>query len=327
MARAGRLEPHRARLGGRVQVVTVPLTMAGHPRSPMVRSAPSPELSQLSASGGAAARILAPRASAPPDRGAKPPLTGERPHGCHTHFAWDTALVSAYLSRLLEVPASVTLHANDIYVADPARLRARLAYFDQLATVCNFNVGLLTGLGMAKGPGSGIDRHRSLRCCRPRGVGTAAALNSASTWLRLGGSSRRRASIRSFAQSRWSRNRLPPEVRASIAGEGPERAALTRLIAELDLEENVTLTGAMNHKDTLELIAGARVFCLASQAAREGDSDAVPVVIREAMARGVPVISTRVAGIPETVDDEVGWLVDPRVARTTRRCDHRGAER
>jgi colanic acid/amylovoran biosynthesis glycosyltransferase len=103
-----------------------------------------------------------------------------------------------------------------------------------------------------------------------------------------------------------------PDVRLRIIGEGPERETLERLIEALGVQQNVVLAGAMEHDDALAEIASAQVFCLAAQRASDGDSDALPVVLREAMARGVPVISTRVAGIPETIDHHVGWLVDPR---------------
>ena len=102
----------------------------------------------------------------------------ELPRGCHTHFAWDTAAITAYISRLLDVPASVTLHANDIYVADPARLRARLAHFDQLATVCNFNAGLLRGLRVAGVGSKTID-------IVPCGVAVPEAPTSASSAQRV----------------------------------------------------------------------------------------------------------------------------------------------
>ena len=68
--------------------------------------------------------------------------------GCHTHFAWPHASLTVYLARLLGTRASVTVHANDIYVGNRSRLRARLAQFDRVVTVCSFNVGVLSGYGI-----------------------------------------------------------------------------------------------------------------------------------------------------------------------------------
>ena len=231
-----------------------------------------------------------------------------RPHACHTHFAWDTASPAAYLSRLLDVPASVTVHANDIYVANVAAVRARLDHFDRVVTVCNFNVGLLNGIGVSTIGAGDVDVVPCGVEVPAQSAGDPAAVGADLVSVgRLVEKKGFDSLIRAMA---LVRERIP-DVRATIVGEGPERDRLTSLIAELGLERNITLAGARSHDVTLELIDGAKVFCLACQRARNGDCDALPVVIREAMARAVPVISTCVAGIPETIDEEVGWLVDP----------------
>jgi colanic acid/amylovoran biosynthesis glycosyltransferase len=230
------------------------------------------------------------------------------PQGCHTHFAWATASIASYLARLLDVPASVTVHANDIYVGDERRLRVRLSHFDRVVTVCNYNVGLLSGKGIARVGDGAID-------IVPCGVAVPGALSDATTDRTVDVVSVGRlvekkgfdTFIRAMALVRDRR----PEAKALIVGEGPERAALEALISELGLAGTVTMLGAKSHEQTLQLVERAKVFCLASRRAANGDCDAVPVAIREAMVRSVPVISTRVAGIPETVDDEVGWIVDP----------------
>ncbi|HTU84572.1 MAG TPA: glycosyltransferase [Solirubrobacteraceae bacterium] len=232
-----------------------------------------------------------------------------RPHACHTHFAWDTASPAVYLSRLLDVPASVTVHANDIYVANAPVLRTRLEHFDRVVTVCNFNVGLLNGMGVSTIGAGDVDVVPCGVEVPARSTGDGAAMGTDIVSVgRLVEKKGFDSLIRALA---LVRERLP-DLRATIVGEGPERDRLDSLIAELGLQCNVILAGANSHHATLELIERAKVFCLASQPARNGDCDALPVVIREAMARSVPVISTRVAGIPETVDEEVGWLVDPR---------------
>jgi glycosyltransferase involved in cell wall biosynthesis len=229
------------------------------------------------------------------------------PGGCHTHFAWPAASVAAYLARLLGVKASITVHANDIYVGNVRRLRARLNLFDRVVTVCNFNVGLLSGLGVTSIGAGDVD---VVPCGVevPAEVATSAApqvdLISVARLIEKKGFD---TLVRAIA---IVRTRVP-DVTVTIVGDGPERDSLEELVASLGLGRNVTLIGALNHDAALELMTGAKLFCLASRRAGDGDCDAVPVVIREAMARGLPVISTRIAGIPETVDGDVGWLVDP----------------
>jgi colanic acid/amylovoran biosynthesis glycosyltransferase len=96
------------------------------------------------------------------------------------------------------------------------------------------------------------------------------------------------------------------EVELVLVGEGPEREAIERRSHELGLDGRVRLTGAIGQDEIRAHYAEASVFCLPSFA------EGVPVVLMEAMATGLPVIVTRIAGIPELVDDgESGILVRP----------------
>ena len=65
-------------------------------------------------------------------------------------------------------------------------------------------------------------------------------------------------------------------------------------------------------------LAGAQVFALPCTVAPDGDRDGIPVSLIEAMAAGLPVITSPVAGIGELVDEEVGWLVPPGDERALR---------
>jgi colanic acid/amylovoran biosynthesis glycosyltransferase len=94
-------------------------------------------------------------------------------------------------------------------------------------------------------------------------------------------------------------------VRVVIAGDGPERAELRRRAARLrDLE--VRFPGVVGQDRILSLYADADIFCLPSLA------EGLPVVLMEAMAMELPVVTTRIMGIPELVTDRVcGLLVPP----------------
>ena len=94
-----------------------------------------------------------------------------------------------------------------------------------------------------------------------------------------------------------------PGTVLAIAGDGPERENLEHFVADLDLDDRVRLLG--NRRDVPELVAAADVFVLSS--VREG----LPLVIPEAMAGGLPVVSTSVGGIPKVVlEGETGFLVE-----------------
>ncbi len=95
-----------------------------------------------------------------------------------------------------------------------------------------------------------------------------------------------------------------------IVGEGPIEEELRAKIASS--EASVELVGPKSQAEIFELLGKARVFALAAVVLPDGDSDNLPTVITEAMAHGLPVISTRVAGIPEQVEDgRTGFVVEP----------------
>jgi len=100
--------------------------------------------------------------------------------------------------------------------------------------------------------------------------------------------------------------------RCEIIGEGPLEDELRQQIAQLDLRGCVELPGAKPQHEIREHLAAATAFVLPSMIDPNGGMDNLPTVIMEAMAAGLPVISTTIGGIPEMViQNETGFLVPP----------------
>lgn len=97
-----------------------------------------------------------------------------------------------------------------------------------------------------------------------------------------------------------------------LYGDGPLRSALTDQIARLDLTRHVTLGGPISQHEVARRMKACHVFVMPCRRERNGNMDGIPTVFMEAMATGRPVISSRLAGIPELVrHGETGLLVPP----------------
>jgi colanic acid/amylovoran biosynthesis glycosyltransferase len=96
------------------------------------------------------------------------------------------------------------------------------------------------------------------------------------------------------------------KLNVTLAGDGPSRPALERLVEPLGIASCVSFPGAIGQDDIHGLYARAWIFCLPSFA------EGIPVVLMEAMAMELAVVSTRITGIPELIDDgQTGLLVVP----------------
>ena len=102
-----------------------------------------------------------------------------------------------------------------------------------------------------------------------------------------------------------------PNLKLKMIGDGELFVVSKNLVKSLGLENSVILLGALERKEIIKHLQSAFLFVQHSLVASNGDSEGTPVGIIEAMAAGLPVVSTRHAGIPDVVtENETGFLVD-----------------
>jgi len=103
----------------------------------------------------------------------------------------------------------------------------------------------------------------------------------------------------------------------AIYGGGPLKRDVRQQITRLGLEEYVHLYDERTQEDLPDIYRAAAIFVLPCCIASDGDRDGIPNVLLEAMATGLPVVSTTVGGIPELVEHTLsGWLVPEKDAAT-----------
>ncbi len=96
-------------------------------------------------------------------------------------------------------------------------------------------------------------------------------------------------------------------IRFIIGGDGPKRIVLEEVIERHQLQDRVTLLGAIKHDDVRDVLVQGDIFLNASL------TEAFCMAIVEAAACGLQVVSTKVGGIPEVLPSELIWLTEPSV--------------
>jgi len=225
----------------------------------------------------------------------------------HAHFIDRAATVALVAARLLDVPYSVTAHASDIYVS-PLLLRAKLTGADFVATCTGYNQTHLVEAAPEAAEKIAVVYHGlELEHYDP----STRRPSPIPTLLAVGQLREKKGLAHLLAACRGLTDR-GVRFRCEIIGEGPQRAELERKVHELGLEDIVVLHGARDHGAVIEAYRRAWLFVLPCVIGDDGDRDGIPNVILEAMAMGLPVVSTRHSGIPEVVEHEVtGLLVPP----------------
>lgn len=228
----------------------------------------------------------------------------------HAHFIDRPAAIAARAARLAGATFSISAHAKDIYLGDPAEIRRRLGEARFTVTCTAYNRDVLQRLAP---PGAavhlayhGIDVARFAPPAAP-----LAAAAAPPRILAVGRLREKKGFATLVAACALLRDR-GIACECDIVGYGEQRAALEAAIDAAGLGSRVRLRGTMNHAQIIELYRTATVFAAPSEIAADGDRDGIPNVLLEAMACGLPVVSTPVSGIPEVVRDGVeGRLVPP----------------
>ncbi len=201
----------------------------------------------------------------------------------HVHFAGEAAEWVRLACARAGVPFSVTVHAVDLF-KPRSGLRDVLAGAAAVVTISEYNrKAILENYGIA----AEIVRYG----VRVEALGPPTPVTPPVV----------------LAIGRW----VPKKGLDTLAAVAPRlaRSAIVRLVSDAPDLPGVEVLGLRPHSEIPQLLRDATVFVLPCRHAPDGDLDGLPVAIIEAMASGLPVITTPVSGIPELVDDAVGWIV------------------
>ncbi|RAH99416.1 colanic acid biosynthesis glycosyltransferase WcaL [Acuticoccus sediminis] len=236
-------------------------------------------------------------------------LAAELPEGTgaiYVHYLHTPASVARYASLMTGVPYAFSAHAKDIYTTPEWDLREKIADAEWGTTCTAANRDVLDRLA-PRGRSVDLVYHGlDLSLFHPeakRGEGPLRILSVCRAVEKKGLDDVFRALAR-----------LDVDWRFEHVGGGGLVKDLTGLAERLGIADRIAFLGALPREDVVAAYRRADVFVLASRIARNGDRDGLPNVIMEAMAMGLPVVSTEVSAVPEIVTAETGILVPPRDA-------------
>src|SRR6184192_1927405 len=230
----------------------------------------------------------------------------------HVHFANRAAHTAVFLKEISGIPFSVTAHGQDFMkdLGNDDLLREICAAAEFVAAETDYSRDLLR----QRCPNSAGKIHRvynGMDLTRFSSPNEEVSINQVPRIISIG----RLVAFKGFeylidACADLARRSL--DFNCEIIGDGPLRGDLEARIRRLKLSDRVHLLGSLSQGAVLEKLRSADIFALASVIDNQAASDVFPTVIIEAMAAARPVVSTRLAGIPESVvDGETGLLVSP----------------
>ncbi len=240
-------------------------------------------------------------------------LGDDKPDLLHAHFAKDAAHIAMWAGMLLDIPFSVTTHAQDIFVPESnERLAALLKNAQIVFTISHFNRAFLkkhfgyfpdsklivTHLGLE--PNSLPPREES-----SSGIPTVMCVASGLV---------PKKGVEVLLQACRILHEKNISFSCVIAGTdqaGDRLENFRRTVSEYKLDGIVEFRGLIPSKKVLKAVSSSTIFVLPSVKAPNGDMDGIPVALMEAMGIGVPAISTRLTGIPELIEDGVNGLLTP----------------
>jgi glycosyltransferase involved in cell wall biosynthesis len=216
----------------------------------------------------------------------------------HAHFAHDPALVALLVHRLTALPYSVTAHARDLYQIPQRSLRVRAAGATDVLTCCLANLDYLDAeldppsAAKARVIHHGVDLHQFAPGVLGRSSGPVEVISVGRMVEKKGFPDLLRACAQVAHDHPFT---------LTLYGDGPLRAELELLRAELGLQDIVVFAGEHDSRVIVEAMQRADVFAITPFVTPDGDRDGVPNVIVEALASGLPVVSTDVGGVAEAV--------------------------
>ena len=227
----------------------------------------------------------------------------------HAHFASHPALGAWIVHQMTGIPYSFTAHAHDIYRVQKM-LDRKIEAAEFAVVISDFNRRFLN-----EHVGEWVDEKlQTVRCGIFPEVFTAGPERASNSTCRIlcVAALKDMKGHRFLIQACADLRDKALDFHCDLVGNGPLREDIQAQIQSLDLSEYFTIHGAMPRPEVARLTQEADVAVLACVRGARGEMDGIPVALMEAMASELPVVSTRISGLPELIEPDVtGYLAEP----------------
>jgi len=237
-------------------------------------------------------------------------LSREPADHLHAHFASTPARLAMLTHRLTDIPYTFTAHAKDIYVSDPEAFRVKLEGARAVVTCTQYNRDFLSKQYGALCDGKVHCIYHGLDVSQFN-FNLSAKVDSSEPVILSVARLVEKKGLGDLIAAADILRRRGRVFQVEIIGSGPQREILKAQAKRLGLADRLRLLGAQAHETVCLAYQRSCIFVLPCVIASNGDRDGIPNVLLEAMASGVPVISTPVSGIPELVESGVDGLLVP----------------
>jgi glycosyltransferase involved in cell wall biosynthesis len=235
--------------------------------------------------------------------------TGKKIDHLHAHFAHDPALIAYLVHCIAGFPFSFTAHARDLYQVPEKVLTDRIDQARAVVTCCRANLDYLNQIAPSQQSKFSLIYHGvNLKDFQP--VPNLGAIPNPEYPLILSvGRLVEKKGFQDLLQALLLVKTRGENFHCSIYGDGPLWEQLKGWIEEHGMTGQIRLMGDCTQQELISIYQNATLFILTPVQTEDGDRDGIPNVLVEAMAVGLPVITTAVAGIPELVDNDQNGLL------------------
>lgn len=226
----------------------------------------------------------------------------------HAHFANHPAVAAFVIHRLTGIPYSFTAHGSDLHVERRMLgLKVREASF--VVTISDYNRDLIV-----RECGEAVrGKVRVIHCGIDPSTFRPAAVDAEDGAVRI-------VCVASFEEVKGHAHLVDAcrilfergiDFRCDLVGDGPLRANIRRRILRAGLQSWVRICGGLPRAGVVDILRRSHIAVLASCPTSAGKREGIPVALMEAMACGLPVVASRISGIPELVEHEHSGLLVP----------------